>query len=79
VIGSAVNDLVKAVVDDMVTPLVSLVTPQGKLQNFSLVFHGATFKFGALVTALITFLVVVWVVYLSVKVILHNDDLQEKQ
>lgn len=79
VIGSAVNDLVKALVDGLVTPFVSLISGSGKLQHFTYTLHGAVFQIGTVIGALITFLAICWVVYLSVKLILRNEELLEKK
>lgn len=79
VIGSAVNDLVKAIVADLITPFISLVSPDGKLQNFEFTIDGAVFKVGHALNSLVSFLVIAWVVYITAKVILRNDDLLKKK
>lgn len=78
VIGSAVNDLVKSLVENLITPLIALVTPEGKLQNLQVTFHGSTFHIGLAINALLSFIVVAWVVYLAAKFVLRNEDLLKK-
>lgn len=79
VIGTAVNDLVKTLVDGLFSPLVSLLIPSIKLQTFVVNFHGSTFKIGAVMNATISFLVVAWLVYLGAKFILRNEELLKKK
>ena len=79
VIGTAVNDFVKTLVDGLITPFISLVTPEGKLQTFKFIFHGAVFKFGAVINSLFTFLVVALFVYIVAKTILRDDALLQKK
>lgn len=78
VIGSAVNDLVKTLVDGLVSPFIGLIAPSAKLQSLQIIFHGSTFKIGAVVNALLTFITIALVVYISAKVILRKDDLLKK-
>jgi large conductance mechanosensitive channel len=64
VIGVAFNAIIQALVSDMITPLITAST--GKHQNFaklSFVVHGATFTYGAVINALLSFVVIALVVY----------------
>ena len=79
VVGTAVNDLVKSLVDGVVTPLISLLAPRQGIQGFQVTIHGSVFKVGQVVGSLITFLVVMWIVYVGVKYILRRDELLEKK
>jgi len=81
VIGTAVNDLVKVLVGSLFTPLVSLLTPKGLLQDLELTVPGtdATFAIGAAVNGLIGFLIVFFLVYLFAKYVLRNEELLEKK
>ncbi|MBU6389147.1 MscL family protein [Patescibacteria group bacterium] len=79
VIGTAVNDLVKTLVDGLVTPFIALIAPEGKMQNFQVVFHGSIFKIGAVVNSLLSFLIVALLVYLTVKLIIRDEELLKKE
>ena len=79
VVGTAINDLVKSLVDGLITPLISLLAPRQGIQGFQLTVHGATFKIGTVVSSLLSFLVVMWIVYVVVKVILRRDELLPKK
>ena len=78
VIGNAVNDLVKSLVENLISPLIALVSPQGKLQHLQFSVHGAVFKVGESINAVISFIVIAAVVYLIAKLILKNEKLLEK-
>jgi large conductance mechanosensitive channel len=79
VMGSAVNDLVKSLVDGLITPLISLFTPDSMLQGLQLEYHGSVFKIGSVLNSTLTFISVGAVVYLTVKLILRNDALLKKK
>ena len=79
VIGNSVNDLVKTIVDGILTPLIALLTPQAKLQGLVVTFHGVSFKVGAVLNATISFVGVSLLIYAVVKLIIRNDALLEKK
>ena len=79
VMGTAINDFVKAMVAGLITPLVSLISPDGKLQKLTVTFHGAVFGIGMVLDALLSLLAVALVVYFIAKVLLRNDALLEKK
>jgi len=64
VIGVAFNAIVQALVADMITPLITAIG--GNHENFaklSFKLHGATFTYGAVINAALSFLVIAAVVY----------------
>lgn len=73
VIGVAVNDLVKVIVDGLVSPLISLVTPDGVLSKLTFQVGDSVFMYGAVIDALIRFLSVAFVVYIVVKMVLRKN------
>jgi len=79
VIGNAVNDLVKTLVDGLVTPLISLISPQGELQNFQVTFHGAVFKFGMVLNACLSFIAIAAIVYFVLVVLLRQQEILDKK
>ena len=78
VIGTAVNQVVQAVVADLITPFISLFTPQGKLQDLTITYHHAIFRIGAVLDSLITFTVIAFTVYFVAKVLLNNEEILKK-
>ena len=79
VIGTAVNQVVQAIVADLITPFISLFTPQGKLQDLTLTYHHAVFKVGAVLDSLITFVVIAFTVYFVAKILLNNEEILQKK
>ena len=64
VIGVAFNAIVQALVQDMITPLIAAIV--GSHQNFAkqhFVLHGATFTYGAVINAALSFALIAAVVY----------------
>jgi large conductance mechanosensitive channel len=64
VIGVAFNNIVQALVTDMVTPLIS-AAGGGKINFASLAFHihGSTFAYGLFLNSVLSFLIIALVVY----------------
>lgn len=68
VIGVAFNAIVQALITDLITPLISAITGQDPrhpkaFSALSFTLHGSVFKYGALINALISFVVIAAVVY----------------
>jgi large conductance mechanosensitive channel len=67
VIGVAFNAIVQALVKDMITPLITAFQGGGKhkisFASLSFTVHGATFTYGAVINAVLSFLVIAAVVY----------------
>ncbi|HVZ78028.1 MAG TPA: MscL family protein [Gemmatimonadaceae bacterium] len=59
VIGAALNTVVQAIVNDIVLPLVQLVSPSVKWQDWNL----GNFKFGDLASAVLNFFIVGFVAW----------------
>ncbi len=79
VLGNAVNDVVKTLVDGIVTPLIGLLVPSQALQTYEITINNATFKIGSVISAAITFIVVAFIIYIFVKKVLHDDKILEKK
>jgi large conductance mechanosensitive channel len=76
VIGVAVNDLVKAIVDGLVSPFVALVTPDGVVADLSFTIGESEFMYGSVIDAVIRFLSVALVIYVVVKKVLRQEPPQ---
>lgn len=85
VIGSAFTAIVKQVVDGLITPLVGLVvsfipgTKNGSLEDSLTVldvkFNGVIFQFGDVISAVVTFLITGFVLFLVVRTANHAKNL----
>ncbi|MGM8137389.1 large conductance mechanosensitive channel protein MscL [Enterococcus italicus] len=88
VIGSAFTAIVKQVVDGLITPLVGLVislipgTTNGNLEDtlniLDVKFRGVTFQFGDVISAIITFIITGFVLFLVVRAANRAKNLREK-
>lgn len=58
VVGTALNKLVTAVVDDFVMPIVAVATPSGNWQQATLDAGPVAFKIGDFVSVLINFIII---------------------
>jgi large conductance mechanosensitive channel len=62
------GNLVKAVVADLILPVIGLVNPSSNLTTYSAVFRGQTFALGDFLNNVITFIIVALVIFLIVKI-----------
>lgn len=68
VIGQAASKLISAFVNDLISPLVGLLTPNvGDLNKVGFSIGTATFSYGDLVSNTINFLIIALVVFLAYK------------
>ena len=67
VIGQAASKLVTALVDDIITPLVGLFLPAGDLKAMSLTIGKSKFLWGDLISNVIDFLIIAFIVFLAYK------------
>jgi large conductance mechanosensitive channel len=74
IIGSKAGELVKAVVDGLMMPIVSMVLPAGDWQTWTL----GPFQIGVVLAALINFVIVAWLVFLLAKKVLREESVSKK-
>jgi large conductance mechanosensitive channel len=71
VIGAAFNNIVKSMVDDIITP--AILTPALKAANLSnlnqLVIPGTAIKYGSFISQIISFLIVAMALFIFIKAI----------
>ena len=67
ILGVYLGALVKALVGDFILPLVGLVYPGANLTTYAAVFRGQTFGVGDFLNAVITFLIVAFVIFMIVR------------
>jgi large conductance mechanosensitive channel len=63
VIGTAFTAVVTAIVTDLITPLIAAIGGQHDFSSLTFMVHKSTFKYGALINALLSFLIIAAVVY----------------
>jgi large conductance mechanosensitive channel len=67
VIGQAASKLVTAFVDDIITPLIGLFLPAGDLKAMSFTVGKSKFMWGDLISNIIDFLIIAFIVFLAYK------------
>jgi len=78
VIGVAATALVQAIVNDFVMPLITPFIPGGAWQTAVLTIWKFHFAWGHLLSAIINFLVIAWVVFLFAKYMLKEEKVTKK-
>jgi len=73
IIGAAATALVTALVQDIIMPIVAVLTPSGNWKEATLQIGPVLFKVGDLVSNLINFIIIALVVFLIVKFIMRGD------
>ena len=83
VIGVAASALVTALVKDIVNPLIGLVLPSGNLETLevsvsSLSGKASTFLYGDLISNIINFLVIAFIVFVAYKQLSKHGLVEDK-
>lgn len=73
VIGSAVKDLVSSIANNLIMPIVGMLTPGGSWKSWTIKIGGVKFGSGGLMASLLDFLIVAVVVFVVLKKILKVD------
>jgi large conductance mechanosensitive channel len=74
IIGGKAGELVKAIVDGLLMPIVGMVLPEGNWQAWSL----GPFAVGSVLGALLNFLIVAWMVFWFSKKVLREEQVSKK-
>lgn len=78
IMATAATTLVKSIVDNLVMPVITPFIPGGEWQSAVFSLGPIVIKWGALVSALINFLVLAWVVFVVAKFILKEEKVAKK-
>lgn len=87
VIGLAVGVIMaqtsKSVIDSIVnglfTPLIGLIVPSSKIGNMIFQIRGVKFDFGSIISAALSFIITMTVLYVLVKKLLKKEELLQKK
>jgi len=66
VIGAAFGAVVKAFVDNLITPLIAAIVGKPDFSGLAFTINGSIFRYGLFINALVTFLLVAAAVYFAV-------------
>ncbi|HOW37221.1 MAG TPA: MscL family protein [Candidatus Pacearchaeota archaeon] len=78
IIGTAATALVKSIVDNLVMPIITPFIPGGAWQTATFSIGPIVIGWGALLGAVINFLIIAWVVFLAAKMLLKEDKVTKK-
>ena len=74
IIGGKAGELVKAIVDGLLMPVVGMVLPGGDWQTWTV----GKFQIGLVLAALVNFVIVAWLVFMFSKKVLKEDSVTKK-
>ncbi|MFZ2153419.1 MAG: MscL family protein [Microgenomates group bacterium] len=77
VIGGAAKDLVTSIVNDMIMPIIGIISPSGSWREMVLTIAGSDFKIGNFLGASINFLIIAILVFIVIKKILKVGEKQK--
>lgn len=73
VIGGALDRIVKAIVDDIIMPIIAVAAPGGAWQAYKLALGPFRFGIGSLASAVINFLIIGFVAWRLSKIFLRTE------
>lgn len=78
VIGGKASELVKAVVDNLMMPIVAIALPGGDWRDLGFTIGEAHFGIGAVLGSLLDFAIVAFLVFLFAKKVLREETVGKK-
>lgn len=78
VIGLAATNLVKATVDNIVMPLLTPFIPGGAWETATWTIGPVVLGWGAFLSAVLNFLIIAWVVFLTAKYLFREETVSKK-
>lgn len=78
IVAQTSKDLIDSIVRGLFTPFIDLIVPGDKFSNLAFNLAGTRFDIGTIVSSLLTFIIVMVILYVVVKKILKRDDLIKK-
>lgn len=79
IVAQISKDVVDAVVNGLFTPLIKIIVPGESFQNMAFYARGVKFDIGSIISALLTFFIVLIILYILIKKILKKEDLLKKR
>jgi large-conductance mechanosensitive channel len=79
IIAQASKSVVDAIVAGFFTPLIKLIVPGSEFEKLIFTVKGVKFDVGSIIDSLLTFFIVLIILYVIIKKILKKEDLLRKQ
>ena len=74
VVGGAAKDLVNSIANDMIMPIIGIVSPNGSWRSLAFKIAGSEFKVGNLLGSALNFLIIAGIVFVVMKKILKVEE-----
>ena len=78
IIGGAFKAIVDSLVNDIIMPIITMITGKVDLSALSIKIGSATLSYGKFISAIINFLIIAIVIFLMIKSINKTQDLTNK-
>jgi large conductance mechanosensitive channel len=79
IIGSKAGELVKAIVDGLLMPIVGLILPKDMAwETWVIQMGGSTLKLGLILSGLVNFIIVAYLVFWFSKMVLKEEQVTKK-
>jgi len=79
IIAQASKSVVDAIVAGFFTPLIKLIVPGSEFEKLIFTVKGVKFDVGSIINSILTFFIVLLILYIIIKKILKREDLLKKQ
>jgi large conductance mechanosensitive channel len=79
IVAQISKDLVDSLVAGLLMPLIKLIIPVQGVENLSFTVKGIVFNFGNILNNLLTFLIVLTILFIVIKKILKKDWMPKKR
>ena len=78
VVGGAVKDLVSSIANDMIMPIIGIISPTGSWREIVFTIAGSDFKIGNLLGATLNFVIIALLVFVVINKILKIESNKKK-
>lgn len=73
------KSVIDSIVNGLFTPLIGLVVPSSKIGNLVFQIKGVKFDFGSIISAALSFIITMTLLYVLVKKLLKKEELLQKK
>ncbi|MCJ7478806.1 MAG: MscL family protein [Candidatus Nanohaloarchaeota archaeon QJJ-7] len=77
VIGTAAKDLVNAFVENVLMPIIGVILPGESWREATVTLYQAEFGIGHIIGALLDFLIIAFLVYLTVRYLIGKEEVEK--
>ncbi len=78
IVGIAITSLVQSLVNDIVMPMITPFIPGGEWQTATFAIGPIVIKWGSFLSALINFVIIVFVIFMIAKIVLKEEKVKKK-